>query len=84
MLKSIKKSVNAVLLLIYIVHPSGSDIFETSNEKVKTCGMYGPLKNPVHSFIKKSFFFPLLNNLFSVFKQEKISIVVIVIYIQIF
>lgn len=56
--KKHKKSVNAVLLLIYIVHPSGSDIFETSNEKVKTCGMYGPLKNPVHSFIKKSFFFP--------------------------
>lgn len=42
MLESIKKSMNVVQLLIYIVHPSGSDVLETSSAKVKTCGMYEP------------------------------------------
>lgn len=60
---------NVVLLLIYVVHPSGSDVLETSSSKMKTCGMYESLKKKkdVHS-LKIVFFSPLLNNLFSVFK----------------
>lgn len=52
-----KISMDAVLLLIYIVHLSGSDILETSSAKVKTCGMYGPLKKPLYSFIRNSLSF---------------------------
>lgn len=51
-----KIPMDAVLLLIYIEDPSGSDILKTSNAKVKTCGMYGPLKKPYIHSLKTVFF----------------------------
>lgn len=41
-----KISMDAVLLLIYIVYPSGSDIFETSSAKVKMWNVWAFKKTP--------------------------------------
>lgn len=29
-------------ILVYIVHPSGSDLLEKGSTKVRTCGMHDP------------------------------------------
>lgn len=43
-----KIQIDAVLLLMYTVHLSGSNLLETSNTKGRTCRMYGPVKKKVH------------------------------------
>lgn len=75
---------DAVLFLVYIVHPSGSDLIETSSANVRTCGMYDPFKNKNYINSFRIVCFPLLNNLFSVSKYEKNSTAAFVIYIKIF
>lgn len=39
-----KIQIDAVLLLMYTVHLSGSNLLETSSTKGRTCRMYGPVK----------------------------------------
>lgn len=41
-----KISMDAVLCLIYIVHPSGSDIFDISSTEVKTWNVWAFKKTP--------------------------------------
>lgn len=46
-----KIQIDAVLLLMYTVHLSGSNLLETSSTKGRTCRMYGPVKKKKSTLI---------------------------------